>query len=347
MDFHLLAEPLRWLPPQLLPYLIILANCLLFGLLRSLANHLLQPLEETRANCNGSSSSRQRNKPDGQTNRRWMGKLGRLFVGELISTCELCADCAELNVVYELHGSVAYGLALSLLSYVWMGTFGDAQTSPAYLVESYAMSDAKGLLRSADTWARLLGQTLAMPLAWRLASLYWRQRLLAAHMQLLLVDECKSSLGTSTTNGFLIEAICCLICRLLELVGEQLVERGKLSARAVKVTSALLSSLLVVLALDLSGGYFNPVLAASLEFGCGGANMYQHVLVFWLGPFAGHLGARLLHARLLGAGVPAEGAASGKSATHRQADERQTPGKAVGWERRTRGGRRRANQKAD
>lgn len=271
-----------FLSAHIIPYAIILANCFIFKLLRSLGNRIFAYYLIS-------------NKQDSFSNV----KLVKLFIDELISTCELCADCAELNVVYEKHGSLAYGVSLLILTCLWMDTFGDAHTTPGYLAEEYFLIKGSSLLRQADTYARFVGQSLAMPLAWRFASLYWRYHLIEEHRAMLITENCHSSLATSTLNGFLIELICCLICRLIELVGHKLLERQSFSQRAVSLFSSFMQSLLVVMALELSGGYFNPVLAASLEYGCKGIQFWQHALVFWFGPLIGHVSARGIFRRFV------------------------------------------------
>jgi len=262
-----------------IPYLILLLNYVLFQLLRSLANKFF---------------------PKSQVSSSGKARLARLLIEELISTCELCADCAELNVVYEKHGSLAYGVALFFLSYVWIGAFGDAHTTPAYLAEDYFLDKGSALFKTGDTYARFIGQSLAMPLAWRVATVYWKYHLLSEHSSMLKVEDCRSSLTTSSLNGFMIESICCFISRLTELFGHKLQQQGYMTRRAISVICSFICSLLVVMALDLSGGYFNPVLAASLEYGCKGIEWHQHALVFWLGPMAGHVLARAMYRHFMG-----------------------------------------------
>lgn len=279
----LTGEPL--LSAHLIPYAIILVNCIIFKLLRSLANKLVAYYKSIQGLKQEESGSKI--------------NLIKLFIDELISTCELCADCAELNVVYEKHGSLAYGGSLLLLTCLWMNTFGEAHTTPGYLAEEYFLIGGNGLLKRADTYARFIGQSLAMPLAWRLASVYWRYHLMDEHREMLITENCRSSLSTSTLNGFAIELVCCLICRLIELLGNRLLERQAFGQRLISLSSSFVQSLLVVMALELSGGYFNPVLAASLEYGCKGITFYQHALVFWCGPLIGHVLARATFRRLL------------------------------------------------
>jgi hypothetical protein len=39
-----------------------------------------------------------------------------------------------------------------------------------------------------------------------------------------------------------------------------------------------------------TGCYFNPVLASTIQFGCEGITLKDHVLVYWLGPIIGLFG---------------------------------------------------------
>lgn len=296
---------------HLIPYLILALNCILFKLLRSLTSKIFTLYFQ---NQTVGSNRRQQQKLNG----KW--RLIKLFVDELISTCELCADCAELNVVYEKHGSIAYGVGLFILSYLWLGTFGDAHTTPGYLVEDYVLTEGNRMLKTGDAYARFVGQSIAMPLAWRLASFYWNYKLLVEHQDFLAVENCKTSLTTSTTNGFLIEFSCCMICRLIELVGHKLHGDNRITQRVLSTTVSFGGTLLVVLALELSGGYFNPVLAASLEYGCRGIDLYQHAVVFWLGPLLGHVLAKGLFDRY-GDQVFGECGTTGRRRSNRTSDE--------------------------
>lgn len=40
-------------------------------------------------------------------------------------------------------------------------------------------------------------------------------------------------------------------------------------------------------AFNYSGGYFNPVLATSLKWGCSGYTNIDHVIVYWIGACIG------------------------------------------------------------
>lgn len=295
MDSTLLPQVDLLLSTHLIPYAIILVNYIFFKLLRSLVNKTFARLSEQQPD--GKQASTRRKNDGGESG---LGKVLLLFLEELISTLDLCVNCAELNIILEKNGTVAYGLTLLLLTYLWIDAFGDATTSPGYLVESHFFEDEIWLMKS----ARFMGQALAMPLAWRFASFFWKYKLLDEHERMLLGENCKSALNTSTINGFLVEFTCCLVCRLLELVGHKLLERKHLSQRLVSLITSFVCTALVVVALEITGGYFNPVLAASLEYGCLGINLHQHAIVFWLGPLLAHLAARGLFKRFVGEQQP-------------------------------------------
>lgn len=48
-----------------------------------------------------------------------------------------------------------------------------------------------------------------------------------------------------------------------------------------------LNSISLFAAFNYSGGYFNPVLATALKWGCGGNSHIDHLIVYWLGACVG------------------------------------------------------------
>jgi hypothetical protein len=41
--------------------------------------------------------------------------------------------------------------------------------------------------------------------------------------------------------------------------------------------------------MDISGGYLNPVLASSMQFGCSGSTLLEHLQVYWVADTLGTL----------------------------------------------------------
>ncbi len=50
----------------------------------------------------------------------------------------------------------------------------------------------------------------------------------------------------------------------------------------------------MVTAFELSGGYFNPVLATALQYNCGEVTRGQHFIVYWVGAIGGSMLSVLL-----------------------------------------------------
>lgn len=45
-------------------------------------------------------------------------------------------------------------------------------------------------------------------------------------------------------------------------------------------------------AFNLSGGYFNPILASALTFGCSGCTYKEHLLVYWVAAILGAIASK-------------------------------------------------------
>lgn len=46
--------------------------------------------------------------------------------------------------------------------------------------------------------------------------------------------------------------------------------------------------------INLTGMYFNPAMATGHTFGCKGTTAWEHVVVYWIGPFIGCFLAMLM-----------------------------------------------------
>lgn len=159
---------------ETVPYLVLLANTLLFALLRRLAARLCP--------------------------NKW-----RLVVSEIIGTWELCSDVAELGIVYERHGVWVYTLALLACCVWWCRAFGDAEACPCGPVEDMLFGIGPG-----DYRARLLGQVLGGLFTALYIKFVWSWHLLPEH-ETMDTAECQTSLTVSPSRGALIEgAITCV-----------------------------------------------------------------------------------------------------------------------------------------
>lgn len=81
--------------------------------------------------------------------------------------------------------------------------------------------------------------------------------------------------------GAVIECIATFACRI---VSRTLSEIGP---RHAGLIDSFVGTSLVVAAFNYSGGYFNPVLATALKWGCSGHTNIEHIIVYWIGACVG------------------------------------------------------------
>ncbi|KAJ9585317.1 hypothetical protein L9F63_002902 [Diploptera punctata] len=89
--------------------------------------------------------------------------------------------------------------------------------------------------------------------------------------------------------GAAIEGLATCLCRIASNTLSELRPRFSTAIDSFIATS------LVVAAFDYSGGYFNPVLATSLKYGCQGNTLIEHVVVYWVGASLGAVASVYLY----------------------------------------------------
>ncbi|KAI2798176.1 hypothetical protein RDWZM_001920 [Blomia tropicalis] len=243
----------------IIPYVILLANSIIFYIARIGINHLAP------------------NKVN-------------LLLNEIISTIELCADCAELGVVWEVHGNFGLSIALFLLCVWWSKVFGDAEACPCGPVEECFIIGRS--ITSDDILHKLIGQLIGAYLTWKYTTSIWCFHLSEQHHS-LHTSHCQATLFVSPIYGAAIEGIITFISRIVALESENWNSSISIGA------NSLVTVLLVLFALNTTGGYFNPIMASALTFGCEGNTMTEHLMVYWIGSLIGGLIARWFHKNFL------------------------------------------------
>ena len=121
-----------------LPYTVLLFNTLLFEIARKV----------TRRVCPSDKHP----------------KLSTLLK-EVIATLELCADCAELSVVWEVHGNLGYGAALFVLGIWWSLSWEDAEACPCTPLEDCFLCGVP--ITSLSIIVKILGQSIGAYFTWK------------------------------------------------------------------------------------------------------------------------------------------------------------------------------------
>nr|ARX80212.1 aquaporin [Blomia tropicalis] len=252
------------LPHDIIPYMILVANCLLFRFSRRLL--------------------------------RFCPRTLRPFFSEIIATVELCSDCAELGVIWEKHGNTGYGSCLLLLCIWWAYHFGDAEACPCGPLEEFLLL---GVRNDYTMYLRLLGQGVGAYLTAKYTHCIWCLNLAPEHMD-LHTQRCQASLQVNMALGAAIELAITFISRIVALESTILPEKLNVAINSLTTT------LLCLIALDTSGGYFNPVLASALTLNCDGNTLVEHIVVYWLGAMIGALLARYMSLWIHGQLAPRE-----------------------------------------
>ncbi|XP_066155285.1 aquaporin-11 isoform X1 [Euwallacea fornicatus] len=204
--------------------------------------------------------------------------LVRQLLLEFIATLELCAACFELLIVAENFGVGTYALLLWLLTLWWSTKWGDATACP-YCPMEEAFTGGR-------TWQsalKIIGvQLVAAVFTFRYVQLLWAMELAETHKD-KAYEECTADLQVDMVLGSIVECALTCSCRVVSKI---------LAVKSFKfcaVVDAFFATTMVVLAFNLSGGYFNPALATSLKFGCAGNTIVEHLFTYWVGSCTGAL----------------------------------------------------------
>jgi len=197
---------------------------------------------------------------------------------ELIASAEMCSACFELIIVTDNYGWPAYAVLLFLMTIWWGHSWGEATACSYSTLEDYIQTD----LSLTVMLAKILAQITGAIVSFRWVKQLWLLELTAEHVG-RGVEECDADLKVPIMWGFLIEMVLTAACRIFSRT---------LSEFDVKYASSIdsfFATTMVILAFDHSGGYFNPVLATGLKWGCRGHTAAEHVAVYWAGSVIGAL----------------------------------------------------------
>ncbi|XP_055692418.1 aquaporin-11 isoform X2 [Lutzomyia longipalpis] len=203
------------------------------------------------------------------------GLVQELFF-EAIAAAELCACCFELIIVADNFGVATYAIYLFLLTVWWSQVWGDATACPYTHMEDMVEGKTSPRNVALKTWAQLMGGCCVF----RFVQVLWWLELASTHEGRAFA-ECTADLQVNPYLGAIIEGIATLLCRLASR------SLGELGPKHATLIDSFIGTSLVVAAFNLSGGYFNPVLATALKWGCTGHTNIEHIIVYWIGACVG------------------------------------------------------------
>ncbi|CAG9771076.1 unnamed protein product [Ceutorhynchus assimilis] len=204
--------------------------------------------------------------------------LTKQLLLEAVATFELCASCYELIIVADNWGVGAYALFLLLLTIYWSTKWENSSACPYCPLEEAFVGQ-----RTWQSTLNIIGaQLIAALLTFPYVQLLWAMELVETHKD-KAYEDCTADLQVDMVIGAIVECALTCACRVTSKI---LTEK---SFKFSGVVDAAFSTAMVVLAFNLSGGYFNPALATSLKLGCEGNTVLEHILVYWIGSSTGAL----------------------------------------------------------
>lgn len=197
---------------------------------------------------------------------------------EAIAAAELCAQCFELIIIADNYGVATYAVYLFFLTIWWSQSWEDASACPYTHMEDLCQGSCSVKDVALKTWAALMGGCCV----YRIVQIFWWLELTDNH-EGRAFESCAADLQVHPYIGAFIEGLATLLCRVASK------SIAELNPRFGTIIDSFVGTTLVVLAFNYSGGYFNPVLATALKWGCSGHTNIEHVIVYWIGSCTGAL----------------------------------------------------------
>ncbi|ODM94590.1 Aquaporin-12 [Orchesella cincta] len=211
--------------------------------------------------------------------------LTRRLIMECLAAGEMCGACFELCVIADNYGIWMYAVTLYAMCLWWAIFWNDATACPYTHVEDFVSGHSGFNMTVLIILIEILGGIAAYPLY---VKKFWLYKFIPIHAQRIYRNRCPADLTLPAWQGALVEGVGTCICQLCGRVMGKF--NWKLSALVVNFVNVSL----VVAAWELSGGYYNPVLATALQYNCGEVSRTTHFTVYWGGAIGGSILSVLL-----------------------------------------------------
>jgi len=212
--------------------------------------------------------------------------LAKSALLEAIAGAELCGTGFELIIIADHYGWQTYAVYLFLLT-IWFGQAwdrgveGEDAAACPYLQFERIVEKTMSPLEVA---IRTVGATIGGIAVFKYIQILWSLEVAETHIGRShghAFDKCSADLQVSVLAGAAIEGVATLLCRLTSKY------LGDLNPKYAAQIDSFIATSLVVAAFDLSGGYYNPVLATGLKSGCKGHTNVEFIIVYWIGASLG------------------------------------------------------------
>lgn len=199
------------------------------------------------------------------------------YVANFLATLEMCAYFFENNFIFKNYHSLWLFIAVIIECFIANRTFFGASENPCYTFTQ--MLEGKVALTTALVMIAV--QALGGLASYRFAKLVWSLDMVPDHRDRYMETQCSTDLNVAFLAGFLIELVATLIDTWM---GKQKLIKHDHLDELLKLATG---SLMIVLGINMTGMYFNPAMASGHTLGCHGTAIWEHLFVYWGGPFLG------------------------------------------------------------
>ncbi|CAI9742238.1 aquaporinaquaporin-11-like [Octopus vulgaris] len=203
----------------------------------------------------------------------------QVYLVEFVATMEVCSYFFENNFVLKHYGYTIFFFVIVLEILISNRTLEGASENPIKALDEFTKREIgfdKALLK-------IVFQCCGGLAAYRLAQLVWSLDMIEDHHVRFYEVSCDTDLVTSIALGFLVEMGAAFIDTYL---GKQSLSSTPFIDELIKAVNG---GIMIVGGVSLTGMYFNPAMATGHMLGCKGTEMWEHLLVYWAGPFVGCL----------------------------------------------------------
>jgi len=194
---------------------------------------------------------------------------------EAVAGAELCGCGFELIIIADNYGVSVYAIYLFSLTIWWGQHWGDATACP-YLCFEDSINGSMSLL---ETAVRTVAATIGGVVVFAYIQILWNLEVAETHVgrsHSSAWDICSADLQIPVLHGAIVEGVATMLCRLTTKV---LTDKEPQYSSAI---DSFIATSLVVAGFNYSGGYYNPVLATGLKWGCRGHSHMEFGIVYWL-----------------------------------------------------------------
>jgi len=200
----------------------------------------------------------------------------RLYLGDFVVSFMLHACSLENGMIMRYYGFTGFKIIL-FCQIVWFSlTIKTYEGNPRQQVIGYLSGDRTGSRALKRAACQLAGGLLS----YSYARAFWSLELMEGHSQRYKAMHCTSDLKVPILIGFAVEFVGSIIDTFISITTFSSFQFAEL------LTKCMFTTFMVVMGVDATGFYLNPVNASNQTWGCAGTSHLEHILIYWLGPLA-------------------------------------------------------------